>query len=146
MSEYRLYTFVNNVYMSPIQWGIQTAHVVSSIMAKPQYRNRQDLFHDWANDSPTIIVCKGGPLIQLEAIASEIERLGTHFDMPWASFYEDQASLGGILTCTGILVPEVIFNAKKETMAYNFDETIGVDAYDHEKNDLIQLICMASLA
>lgn len=153
MSNYRLYTFVNNVYMSPIQWGIQTAHVVSTMMANRNYRNREDLFQDWAGDSPTIIVCKGGILSTLSQLEAQVERLATHFDLPWASFYEDQDSLGGILTCVGILMPEKFYAASTTNNAFMSDN--GVTTPDGifysseafpEKFELVSLITGAKLA
>lgn len=112
MTKYRLYTFVNNVYMSPIQWGIQTAHVVSSMMVKYHQSERTDVFNNWAAISPTIIVCKGGILSTLQEIEQKIDFLGNSFNLAHASFCEDDESLGGILTCVGILVPEEIYEAK----------------------------------
>lgn len=117
--KYRLYTFVNHVYMSPIQWGIQTAHVVSALSVKycagtPEYRK----YFAWAVCEPTILVCRGGNVGMLKALHEVLTPLADALNLPYTKFHEDQDSLGGALTSVGILVPELLYDAAM-TLAEN---------------------------
>ena len=42
-----------------------------------------------------------------------------HHDLPWAFFREDQESLGSIITCVGIIVPEKVYNHVPNYMSGN---------------------------
>lgn len=64
MKNYRLYSFVNTLYMSQIQWGIQTAHCVSTMMSAAFRAQGEDGGAErladvlaWAEQSPTIMIC-----------------------------------------------------------------------------------------
>ena len=77
---YRLYSFVNHLYMSPIQWGIQTAHCVSTMMnnvaeLKGEDPMSYDSVHHWAAHEPTIIVCQGGNVAMLTDLHARLEPL-----------------------------------------------------------------------
>ena len=57
-NDYRFYSFVANLYLSPLQCGLQTAHAVSN-MAKPQVtpgKWEQNVFNDWAMQDKTIVI------------------------------------------------------------------------------------------
>lgn len=97
----RLYTFIN-VYLSSIQQGIQSAHVVGelSLQSGP-------MFEDWAVLHKTIIVCNGGNNDDLYNLYAFFNQNSTY---PWASFSEDMASLNGTLTAIGIILPEFIWS------------------------------------
>lgn len=112
---YRLYCFVNNVYMSPIQWGIQTAHVVSSVSVKYEKRSKQHkAYESWAKECPTLMVMQGGNVAMLHDKLENIDRLANDLGLAWAPFFEDEDSLGGILTSVGVLVPEDVFTCTIE--------------------------------
>lgn len=124
MKNYRLYTFVN-FYLSGIQKGIQTAHVVSELFYR--YRSRADAFvdaetevlYDWATNYKTIIVLDGGnsqQLIDLHRFifawqSCEFKHAGAEkYLLPFRRFYEDEASLNGALTCVGVVLPDDIYD------------------------------------
>jgi hypothetical protein len=103
-----LYSFVNN-YLSQIQKGIQTAHMVSELHTWYQHRFGElacDVM-DWGILDKTIIVLNGGNNDSLTTIYDRIftnaANVGSY---PWSAFYEDKESLNGMLTCVGILLPE----------------------------------------
>lgn len=106
----RLYSFVN-YYLSDIQRGIQTAHVVQELNNK--YNNKfheglqsKTLLHEWGNYHKTIIVLNGKNSANLRNILSVCDSVG--FKYPYAHFNEDEQSLDCALTCVGIVVPEHI--------------------------------------
>lgn len=121
MKNYRFYSFVNRLYMSHVQWGIQTAHCVSSMMAAAFRAQGEEGGAErladvlaWAEQSPTIMICDGlnvGRLLELEA---SIGALAKTFGLPFAAFREDQQSLGGVITAVSILVPEEFFDVDVE--------------------------------
>lgn len=125
----RLYTFCN-CYLSSIQQGIQTAHIlgelhnmatancitvasdtkIGSVTQEVLYDKAALMIKDWSEQHKTIIVCNGGN-------AAMIRELITFFDtpenpFPWATFNEDNDSLDGALTGVGIILPEEIYDAK----------------------------------
>lgn len=105
----RLYTFIN-MYLSSIQQGIQTAHIVSELFTK--YDDQDFCLEDikeWAENHKTIIVLNGG-------YSSNIEELRTFFFepenfYPWVEFRESYDALDNALTGIGIILPERIYTA-----------------------------------
>ena len=121
----RCYTF-GNYYMSSIQQGIQAAHSTAELFVKYQdiginyvndyeptiqeYEHQdkvQDLY-DWAENHKTMVCLNGGNLQGLKDIETLFQEIGNK--LPWASFYEDEESLGSILTNIAIIVPEYIYD------------------------------------
>jgi hypothetical protein len=103
----RLYSFVNR-YLSDIQKGIQTAHLVGELAAK--YCN-DAMFEEWRDEHKTIIVLDGGDCIKLYDIfkflsASNPDEMYRYLV---GCFYEDE-SLEGALTCVGIIAPIYFYN------------------------------------
>jgi len=104
----RLYTFVN-MYLSHIQKGIQTAHVVHELFNEWVGNPQELLLHEWSTRHKTIIVLNGSDCESLSEFYNFLQTSDTHF--PFAKFCEDEASLGGALTCVGIVLPERIYNS-----------------------------------
>jgi len=129
----RAYFFVNS-WLSGIQKGIQVAHCVAEMAdsamvveswahdkaareANPERINAHDIYCDWINDK-TIIVLEGGSHKDLKEIAGFFEPFAQVSGAlinpyPWKSFSEDEESLGGAMTCVGIIVPPKIYEAAK---------------------------------
>lgn len=114
-TDLRLYTFVN-FYLSSIQQGIQSAHVVSNLFV--DYRGVKSkaaqLLWKWAEGSKTMIVLNGGT-------AADIERGfgGAHAfrngKYPYMCFDEEQGAIHPDLeasTAWGIVLPPEVYNAK----------------------------------
>ena len=109
----RCYTF-GNYYMSSIQQGIQAAHSTAGLFVKydknivPDYVTKQKLdLYDWAENHKTMVCLNGGNLQGLKDIETLFQEIGNK--LPWASFYEDEESLGSILTNIAIVTPEYIY-------------------------------------
>lgn len=109
---YRLYT-ICNMYLSSMQNGIQSAHVVHELFNKyaadklitlADIRCQNKLL-DWSINHKTMIVTNGGMTEHLEPIIPIIEASG----LPWAAFYEP--GIGNALTCIGVIVPERLYSA-----------------------------------
>ena len=135
MAAHRFYSFVNKLYMSPIQLGIQTAHGVSSMMAKTQLakdKTANDRVMEWALHGPTIMVCEGGNVSMLLALEARLGSFADRLGLPWASFREDEQSLGGVITQVGALVPDHVFGLRSEK---NSDGGLDFVARDDVETD-----------
>lgn len=108
----RLYTFIN-FYLSSIQQGIQTAHITHELFTKYAVSSGGQvlLLNDWAHDHKTIITLNGGNNESLNDLHNFICDADHENPYPFTAFHEDQASLGGIMTGVGIVLPEKIYVA-----------------------------------
>lgn len=135
-TNYRLYTFIN-FYLSSIQMGIQSAHIVSELFSKyyNSYDNgtqedsfREAALNNWASNDKTIIVLNGGTSFDIRQDYITVDSLSRKMSSPrgneigkWflpvASFTEDHNALGayehGVVTGFGIVVPQEIWDAKE---------------------------------
>ena len=114
----RLYSFCN-VYLSSIQQGIQTAHLTHEMFVTQPTRFRLDVMTEWATDHKTIIVLNGGAAQDIKDIAAQLTVLSSsvNFVMPVGRFHEDEYSLDGTMTCTGAIIPSIIYNALNQRAA-----------------------------
>lgn len=121
----RLYTFVNALYLKPVQHGIQSAHIVHELFLKYSdptlYSNTEisgvlglspsGILWNWTRTHKTIVVLDGGICKDLFTLIDFFAHPENQF--PWTSFYEDNDSLMGALTAVGIVLPEEVYNAAK---------------------------------
>lgn len=116
----RCYTF-GNFYLSSIQQGIQGAHSIaelfikyydfelddnSSVAEQERYWVKETLY-DWAENHKTMVCLNGGALGDLKNIEELMKDAENKY--PWSTFYEDEYSLGAILTNIAIVLPEEIY-------------------------------------
>jgi hypothetical protein len=105
MKDLRLYSFVN-YYLSDIQRGIQTAHLVSELSIRHSQRLEPYLagvYSSWVTINKTIIVLNGGNSLQVQNIFDYLLNYCKIY--PISKFNEDDQSLNGALTCCGIICP-----------------------------------------
>jgi len=140
MSELRLYTFIN-FYLSSIQQGIQSAHVVSEMLTKYPYENavvwdepRGKPFHDWAKNHKTIVVLNGGAHLDIDEKYSLLYDLAPYLDfpMPFDKFHEDVHSLAGMITACGCVLPEEIYDAVDYRKASTLVDDTNISKYFNE--------------
>ena len=96
------------MYLSSLQKGLQTAHVVSELALN----STDDLFTEWAEKDKTIIVLNGGNSASLEAFEEFLST--SECGWPWAAFREDEQSLNGAITAVGVIVPESVYKNTSE--------------------------------
>ncbi len=110
----RLYTF-SNMYLSPLQVGLQGAHVLSEMVVKydtpieePYCEYKRSEMYQWMRNHKTIIMLNGGYSSALEDLVTTFSSDQNEF-FPWAKFNESHDALNGALTCVGIVLPEMIY-------------------------------------
>lgn len=120
----RLYTWTNQ-YLSSIQKGIQTAHLVQSLFTKythpeaSQHNIRPNLIpraaehlNEWALNHRTIIVLNGGNCAGLRTVCDILNTEDNPF--PWTSFHEDEQSLNKAHTVTGVVLSSPIYDRPQQ--------------------------------
>jgi hypothetical protein len=111
----RLYTFIN-FYLSQIQQGIQTAHILGDLCIKKLPMNQTKMLYDYLENHKTIIVCNGGNSASIWELCQFFKNERNPY--PFSYFCEDGDSLGGALTGVGIVLPEEIYGAVKVDSTY----------------------------
>lgn len=132
----RLYSFVAGLYLSPLQRGLQTAHVVSEITSELYHQSEAagDLFTVWAHIHKTIIILDAGNHRGVEDAFAKAYSFGEKFDLPTAIFHEDEDSMNGMATGCGIIVPDQFYDVKFEKDVVVRDHTeIEVGTYRHNE-------------
>lgn len=112
---YRLYSFVANHYLSPLQCGLQTAHVVSELFVGYADTNCNVPLSEWANNDKTIIICAAGNHVGVVACYHkfvEYKKNYAYDNLPYVIFREDRDSMNGMATACGIIVPEFLYDAQ----------------------------------
>lgn len=106
----RLYTFCN-YYLSSIQQGIQSAHIIGEMFAGGVDMGPATLtvLYDWAKNHKTMVVLNGGNSADLTDLKYKLSAIADRLYLPCASFREDGQSLNNALTCVGVVVPENIY-------------------------------------
>lgn len=149
----RLYTFIN-FYLSQIQQGIQTAHIVHELFNKfKEDSYKQKFLRDWSENHKTIIVLNAGADQQIQ----ELLDVFATSPFPFTSFEEDEGLCGARTGC-GIVLPDWVYDASRVVQPdsngeeiYEFTQTtsdgkILTMAIDHAYYPLISLIKSKRLA
>lgn len=110
---YRLYSFVANGYLSPLQCGLQTAHAVGDMSVKYNDDDHADhAYRTWAGEDKVIIICAAFNSKGVMNCHSELQRTGGGaLGLPVSIFYEDEDSLNGAATACAVVVPQKYWDA-----------------------------------
>lgn len=107
---------ISNSYLSSIQQGIQAFHCLGEMVLNSA-GDENNLIYNWLKNYKTVICLNGGNNAKLHATYELLTQPGNP-GYPVAKFHEDEDSMGGMLTCIGIVVPEKVYTA-------NLDEPDG---------------------
>ncbi len=109
---YRLYTFVAGLYLSELQKGLQTAHIVGELMAayRPGFNDAGDAAYEWAANDKTIIILNALNHGGVVAARDNMRLLAEELNLPSAIFYEDEMSMNRMATAFGVVVPEALYD------------------------------------
>ncbi len=130
----RAYTFTH-AYLSDIQHGIQAAHALVDMQLK--YDPNSDphkTYINWAKDHKTMICLNGGNSANLQHLYYVLSRLSLHLSLPISRFTEDEQSMQSMTTAVAIIVPERIYQAKKDV---DDDNYVYIDSTNNKKTILI---------
>lgn len=121
----RLYTFIN-CYLSQIQQGIQTAHILGEMAVQFRTEYQDQAYWDYLNNHKTIIVCNGGNNAMIRETVDFFKDSRNPYQ--FATFYEDQQSLDGALTGVGIILPPSVYDVtwNRDENAYEDNNKPGV--------------------
>lgn len=144
--------FLTNMYLSPIQKGIQTAHATAELFLKyhDSKETEKNILMEWARDHKTMIVLDGGNHKSLEKINHLLSGYGPEVHLPVACFREDEQSLNGAMTAVAVVLPERMYEAMS-LMRQSHDITkvqfdLMYQGYDHVEIMLITVLSEFSLA
>ena len=147
--------FFTNMYISPIQHGIQAKHVGDEMVLKYfpiptmddvgheqcwQPSPQAGMLGDWMQNHKTVILLNGGFGEALRDLVKFFEK-GTHA-YPFAEFHESKEALDGALTGVGIILPEEIYNgagAMRKVKRLRRDDSARVD-FEYNRVLLIDLV------
>jgi hypothetical protein len=102
--EFKLYSFVN-FYLSDLQRGLQTAHVVGELCKKyATSGSDRDSIFQWLNKDKSILIFNGGNHKSLTEFRVQCAMPENSY--PYAYFNEDWESLNDSCTAVGILLPD----------------------------------------
>lgn len=108
-NEMRLYTFIN-FYLSQIQQGIQTAHIVHELFNKYGHiPSDESMLKEWSESHKTIIICNAGADPQIEELIEMFRR----YEFPWQDFHEDEGLCGARTGC-GVVLPDWIYECERK--------------------------------
>ena len=143
MTEYRLYTFTN-MYLSPIQCGIQTAHLTHTLFTDWMFEDHHDpawqALISWAKNDMTMIVLNGGYSSELNSIYDQLSDCAEELGLPYASWCESNDALDGALTCVGVVVPDIIYDAVENATCTGYEQPGTSVALDGEGLELYNII------
>lgn len=113
----RFYSFVNGLYMNSLQYGLQTGHAISEMSLHQSHS-----YKEWAKNHKTIIILDALNHAGLQRAHGALAILCGHYNakvkpeegIPFVKFHEDEQSLGGIMTCVGVILPEHIYGRVEE--------------------------------
>ena len=146
---YRLYSFIN-CYLSSIQQGIQTAHLVGEFINRLDdisYPEKlKDIINQWAKNDKTIVVCNGGN----NKLLFDFFCLFHDFieNYPVIIFSEDAESLNNTLTGISIILPKEIWNVEYDQHWGTYVSLDDGRIYTKESKEyeLIKMVKSAKLA
>ena len=133
--------FLCNMYLSSIQCGIQSAHVVAEMFIKYRGLAAESTLIEWATNHKTMILLNGGYQSELEEFYNYVLTAGrdqtNHY--PFAIFHEELDALNGATTSVGIILPEKVYAATAEVRE-GLKETIFWDQLnDYERGIVVRL-------
>lgn len=121
---------LNNMYLSSIQQGIQSAHAQMELFVKYPSNTPQGAFlFDWATNHKTMIVLNGGFLSDMQEALEFLNNPSNPY--PFAEFYESQEAMGGMLTNIAIVLPEKIYTTAEFMRKRYIDGNLNVNSDLH---------------
>lgn len=107
---------IGNMYLSSIQQGIQAFHCLGDTVVKYSKQDPNSYsvktLSDWMTNHKTLICLNGGNANDLGEMHDFLQIAAHKNPYPWGCFCEDERSLGGVITCVGIVLPEEVYSVE----------------------------------
>lgn len=149
--------FFTNLYLSSIQNGIQSAHVIADMFIK--YRAKKNSIKDstkysdfisdqllllehWAESHKTMILLNGGYSENIRALSEFFQSKSNPY--PWCTFHEGRDALDGALTNVGIILPEKIYETARMFRQFKYLKNVAKDNSVNYKNGCPETLIKAS--
>jgi len=141
----RCYHF-SNMYLSSIQVGIQSAHAQMELFVKyrpdtpdvsERYAKKVETLYDWGHNHKTMICLNAGFNSEMQAIEDFLSSDDNPY--PWASFYESEEAMGGLLTNIAIVLPERIYGTSEYELDHESGWAIASKQLTPYEQDLIRM-------
>ena len=88
--KYRFYSFVANLYLSDLQKGLQTAHVIADMsMSFTDEDEASEAYIQWATSDKVIIICGAAHHQGVVDCYNALLGFKLELDLPVNIFYED---------------------------------------------------------
>lgn len=145
--------FFGNMYLSSIQQGIQSGHVIAEMFVKYPYEEELlvtqvlpfEFLYTWARDHKTMILLNGGYSETLHELYDFFCSENNPF--PFAKFHEGRDALDGALTSVGIILPARIYDEFNPTLpAFSAPDMISVPVFTDWELELISRVKAFGLA
>ena len=112
----RVYCFTHFA-LSGIQCGIQSLHATVELCGAHGFGSKRSKnIEEWASHHKTVIVLNGGNSAMLKNLKEMLVDIedgdGPVGLLDFATFEEDDSTMGGIMTAIAVLVPEEIWGAE----------------------------------
>lgn len=88
--------------LSSIQKGVQSSHCITDLT---RLTEKNPIAKQWADYDKTVKFLDGGNTEKLMETKDLLFDFFEESNIPWARFAEDYATLGGILTSVGVILP-----------------------------------------
>lgn len=122
--------FLTNMYLSPIQRGIQSAHCLHDMFVTYRPHSEQpaaDLLWKWAEHEKTMIVLNGGTSEELEEFFDFLMK--HEEDYPFEKFQEP--GIGNAITCVGIILSDRMVELVKHYRDNESGDLSHLPLYSH---------------
>lgn len=130
LPELRAYFFVNNLYMSEKQWGIQSMHALSELYKKKLAGQQKVMLDSWQDNDKTVIILQGTNCAGLKFFENVVGYACKKLNYPHSVFYEDEDSLNGAITCVMALVPIDVVKIEKDEILPTREELSAMVSED----------------
>lgn len=111
-SPMRTYVLLHTYFKSLLN-GVQGGHACVELLRKYSRSTSMasNIVSHWADTDKTLVYLDGGVSLHMHDTLAKFESLGQRVQLPWACFFEDKATLEGMLTAIAVTLPESICKA-----------------------------------
>ena len=147
----KAYIFVHGA-LSGSQRAVQASHAVAEIFPKYLIEDhpsiKRDMLLDWVDIHKTIILLNGGFSKSLRDTYDSIRECALGLCLPHANFYEDGATMEGMMTSFMVIVPStcILSESKCEEVEFMMKNRMKIDRGEKCRYNLTKILSSHRLA